>query len=198
MADAKVRDQLENGQIYDHHFVEYEYADGTLLYSQARQIPNCWRSISETAVGTLGKAVFESKEFTMTGPRSPPPQRRYGISARAFLFKAIRELPTTTRGRTAERCTHDGYPGRMATYSGQEVKWGRCDSLVRKPSPWIDEFQFPAPVMPDAEAAILQPFPATGPALKCGIDHLTGRGFTRRGNPVGSFLQGRSSHVTIT
>ena len=53
--------KIENGQIYDHHFVEYEYADGTLLYSQARQIPNCWRSISESAVGTLGRAVLDQK-----------------------------------------------------------------------------------------------------------------------------------------
>ena len=30
------------GQIFDHHFVEFTYKDGSKLYSQCRQIPNTW------------------------------------------------------------------------------------------------------------------------------------------------------------
>lgn len=78
MGGREVRNKVENGQIFDHHFVEYEYADGTLLYSQARQIPNCWRSVSESAVGTLGKASFEAREFTLSGPKADTLRFRQG------------------------------------------------------------------------------------------------------------------------
>ena len=30
------------GQIFDNHFVEFTYKDGTKMYSQCRQIPNTW------------------------------------------------------------------------------------------------------------------------------------------------------------
>ena len=32
------------GQIFDHHFVEFTYKDGTKMYSQCRHIPNTWGS----------------------------------------------------------------------------------------------------------------------------------------------------------
>src|SRR5678815_4291017 len=33
---------VDYGEIFDHHFVEYEYADGSRLYSQCRHISDCW------------------------------------------------------------------------------------------------------------------------------------------------------------
>ena len=33
------------GHIYDHHAVEFTYADGTKMFSQCQHIPNCWSAI---------------------------------------------------------------------------------------------------------------------------------------------------------
>ncbi|MFM8571348.1 MAG: Gfo/Idh/MocA family protein, partial [Pirellula sp.] len=52
----QVRTGEENGQIYDHHFVEFTYPNGTKLLSQCRHIPGCWNSVSEFAHGTNGWA----------------------------------------------------------------------------------------------------------------------------------------------
>src|ERR1051325_1879773 len=54
MGGRQVRNAKRHGQIFDHHFVEFEYADGVRMISQCRQIPGCWPTISEHAVGTKG------------------------------------------------------------------------------------------------------------------------------------------------
>ncbi len=45
------------GQIFDHHFVEFTYDDGTKMYSQCRHMAGTWGQISEAAHGTKGTAV---------------------------------------------------------------------------------------------------------------------------------------------
>ena len=46
----------ETGEIFDHHAVEFTFADGSKMFSQCRHIPNCWNSVSEHAHGTKGTA----------------------------------------------------------------------------------------------------------------------------------------------
>lgn len=54
MGGREVRKGLDHGEIFDHHFVEFEYADGSRCSSQCRHIPGCWDSVSEHVVGTKG------------------------------------------------------------------------------------------------------------------------------------------------
>ena len=44
------------GQIFDHHFVEFIYKDGTRMYSQCRHMKNCYNAVSETAHGAKASA----------------------------------------------------------------------------------------------------------------------------------------------
>lgn len=156
MGGREVRNKPENGQIFDHHFVEYEYADGTLLYSQARQIPNCWRSVSESATGTLGRASFEAREFTLSGPKADTLRFRQGEDGHQLehfpFFKAIRENLEHNEAERGAMATMTGILGRMATYSGQEVKWDDALASDQKLVPdGLVDFSSPAPVLPDAE-----------------------------------------------
>lgn len=169
MGGRQVRNKLENGQIFDHHFVEYEYADGTLLYSQARQIPGCWRSISESAVGTLGKVVFDQKEFTITGPNAAVKRFRQGEDGHQLehfpFFKAIRENLEYNEAERGAIATMTGILGRMANYSGQEVSWddAMASNQTLVPDNLVD-FSSTAPVQPDAEGRYPIPVPGeTGP-----------------------------------
>lgn len=156
MGGREVRDRLENGQIFDHHFVEYEYADGTLLYSQARQIPNCWRSVSESAIGSRGSARLEAREFTLSGPRPDTLRFRKGEDGHQLehfpFFKAIRENLEHNEAERGAIATMTGILGRMATYSGQEVKWDEAMASDQKlvPDDLVD-FASAAPVLPDPE-----------------------------------------------
>ena len=44
-------DNKGTGQIFDHHFVEFTYKDGTKLYSQCRHMANTLENVSEHAIG---------------------------------------------------------------------------------------------------------------------------------------------------
>ena len=43
MGGRQVRTGKEYGQIFDHHAVEYTYADGTKMFSQCRHMDGCMR-----------------------------------------------------------------------------------------------------------------------------------------------------------
>src|SRR6516165_523533 len=52
----QVRVGKQYGEIFDHHYVEFEYADGSRMFSQCRHIEHCWESVSEHVQGTKGYA----------------------------------------------------------------------------------------------------------------------------------------------
>ena len=154
MGGREVRNKPENGQIFDHHFVEYEYADGTLLYSQARQIIGCWRSVSESAIGTLGKANMDGSAFEMTGPKAEAKRLRKREDGHQLehypLFKAIRENLEHNEAERGAMATMAGILGRMSTYSGLEVSWDEAMASDQKLVPdQFDDFDSKAPVEPD-------------------------------------------------
>ncbi len=156
MGGREVRNKIENGQIYDHHFIEYEYADGTLLYSQARQIPNCVRDISESAIGTLGRANLQQREFTISGPNAEVKRFRKNEDGHQLehypFFKAIRENLDHNEAERGANATMTAIFGRMSNYSGQPVTWDDAMASGQKlvPDDLVD-FSSPAPLQPDAE-----------------------------------------------
>ena len=55
MGGREVRKNNPNfGEIYDHFFAEFTYADGRQMFSQCRHQPNTWSSVSEHAHGSKG------------------------------------------------------------------------------------------------------------------------------------------------
>ncbi|MFM7485416.1 MAG: Gfo/Idh/MocA family protein, partial [Cytophagales bacterium] len=54
MGGREVRKGKEFGEIFDHHFVEFQYADGTVLNSQCRNIKGTYSKVDEQLIGTKG------------------------------------------------------------------------------------------------------------------------------------------------
>lgn len=128
MGGRQVRISKAHGEIFDHHCVEFTYANGVKMFSFARHIPNCWNSFSEHAHGTKGSASIQGH-------------------GRAELFVDGKEPQKWERGPDGHQLEHDdlfaaidaGKPynelgwgtdatltailGRMATYSGKVVTW---------------------------------------------------------------------------
>ena len=156
MGGREVRNALINGQIFDHHFIEYEYEDGTLLYSQARQIPGCWRSISEHVYGSKGAAHLEQRYFEITGPNAFENRLRKREDAHQLehypFFDAIRKDEPYDETEAGATATMTAILGRMATYSAQSVTWedAMASDLRLVPDDIVD-FRTPPPVLPDAE-----------------------------------------------
>lgn len=113
------------GDIYDHHFVEYTYADGTRMFSQCRHIPGCWNHVAEYTVGTKGQSdvgggVIETggDVWKYRGEKKNPYQVEHDV-----LFNAIRQDRPHNEAEYGATTTMTAIMGRMATYSGQVISW---------------------------------------------------------------------------
>jgi myo-inositol 2-dehydrogenase / D-chiro-inositol 1-dehydrogenase len=141
--------KLGMGQIFDNHFVEYTYKDGSKLYSQCRQIDDTFSMVDEFAHGTKGSAPCHSRREG----RNPYEQEHI------VLVDAIRKNEKHNDGWYAADSSFTGVLGRMATYSGQVVKW---DEAVEKgPDEMPKKFAFDAnpPAMPDKDGNYPIPMP---------------------------------------
>jgi myo-inositol 2-dehydrogenase / D-chiro-inositol 1-dehydrogenase len=124
----QVRIGKEYGEIFDHHAVEFTYADGTKLFSYCRHIPNCWNSFSEYAHGTNGYVAIEghgSSELHVAGKE--PMKWKRGVDGHQVehhdLFAALLAGQPYNEGDYGATSTMTAILGRMATYSGQVVRW---------------------------------------------------------------------------
>ena len=156
MGGREVRNKEINGQIYDHHFVEYEYPSGIRMWSQARQIPGCWRSVSEHVHGTDGVADLEARNFTLSGKNEHAIRLRKGEDGHQLehypLFEAIRNDLPHAEAEHGANATMTAILGRMTNYSGQVVTWEDAMASQQNlvPDDLVD-FDSEPPVKPDAE-----------------------------------------------
>jgi hypothetical protein len=120
-----VRKGKDYGETFDHHAVEFEYADGSRMFSQCRHIPGCWNSVSEHAIGSKGTSdISDAKIFAggndwrYRGERPDPYQVEHDD-----LFASIRAGQPLNEGEWGAHSTMTAILGRMCTYSGKEITW---------------------------------------------------------------------------
>jgi predicted dehydrogenase len=125
MGGCEVRKGPDYGEIFDHHAVEFEYEDGSRVFSQCRHINGCWSSVSEHAVGTKG--TCDVSGYVIRGAN---PWRAKGeLGKNAYqqehddLFDAIRNDKPYNEGEYGAHSTMTAILGRMATYSGKVIEW---------------------------------------------------------------------------
>jgi myo-inositol 2-dehydrogenase / D-chiro-inositol 1-dehydrogenase len=149
------RTSKECGQIYDHHYVEFEYADGTSMISQCSQFPKGWGYTGEKLTGTKGSAEFHDPKpgFVIKGAN---PWKFTGESKDPYhvehvdLFAAIRNGTPYNEAEYGAYNTMTAIMGRMATYSGQQVEWDDAFNCQISLMPLVMSFDQNPPVMPDA------------------------------------------------
>jgi myo-inositol 2-dehydrogenase/D-chiro-inositol 1-dehydrogenase len=128
MGGRQVRVGKDYGEIFDHHAIEFTYADGTKMYSFCRHIPGCWDSFSEHAHGTNGEAHIEGHGRSELLVKGQPPARWERLKdghqvEMDDLFAAMLAGKDYNEGDFAARASMTAIFGRMATYSGRVVKW---------------------------------------------------------------------------
>ncbi len=125
MGGRQVRVGPEYGEIYDHHAVEYTYGDGAKTFLYCRHIPNCWTSGGGVAHGIKGEADLGRCLLTVRGQE--PVRLERGVAGHQQehndLFAALDAGRTYNEGDFGISSTMTAILGRMATYSGQVVKW---------------------------------------------------------------------------
>jgi myo-inositol 2-dehydrogenase / D-chiro-inositol 1-dehydrogenase len=174
MGGRQVRTGKEWGQIYDHHFVEFTYADGTKAFSQCRQTPGCWDSVSEHAVGSggtadIGRGVIQVGHDTGAAGRMPrnrqiPSVNAYQVEHDA-LFDAIRNNKPYNEIAAGVAATMTAILGRMATYSGKAVTWDAAYNSELALLPKEMTWDAAAPVMPGEDGFYPVAMPGVTKAL---------------------------------
>ncbi len=155
----------EYGEIYDHHFVEFKYADGTVMLSQCRHQPDTWTSVSEHCHGTKGRAdVSGSKIYDAEGKILHDFGKLGGDGHQQEhhdVFAELRAGKIAEEGEWGAKSTMTAILGRMATYSGQVISWENAmkSEVVVSPVDQITSFDFVPPSKPDENGYHARPTP---------------------------------------
>jgi predicted dehydrogenase len=152
MGGREVLKGIDNGEIFDHHAVEYEYADGSRCSSQCRHQLGCWDNVSEHVQGTKG--LCDVGRYDIKGEQAwrgkkdeiDPYQQEHDD-----LFNAIRnDLPYNETALYGAYSTMTAIMGRMATYSGKEIKWDDAINSQIDTMPKVLGWDADPPTKPDA------------------------------------------------
>jgi predicted dehydrogenase len=166
LGGRQVRRSKQTGQIFDHHFVEFEYENGARVYSQCHQMAGkCFRSVSEHAHGTKGVAEMVDHQRFLIGGQSVGDRRRaqaedgHQLEHYAF-FENIRKGEPRNDAEYGAKSTLMGIMGRMATYTGQIITQEQALNSKQILVPdTITGFDSEPPVKPDADGVYPQAMP---------------------------------------
>ena len=162
---CETRKGKDYGEIFDHHVVEFTYADDSVCFSQCRHQLGCWNDVSEHAIGTKG--IINIGSHTIRGIGNEPSWRFKDDEKKGKnpyqqehddLFDAIRNNKPFNEAVYGAESSMTSVLGRMATYSGKDISWDDAvkstlsDTMVKD----IDKVSF-------AEALQLAPPSKPGP-----------------------------------
>ncbi|MFN3651978.1 MAG: Gfo/Idh/MocA family protein [Armatimonadota bacterium] len=120
------------GNIYDHIDVFYEWADGTRATMAQRQIAGVSHNDNtDYVIGAKGTGTVRFAAAEMSGEtewRTPPPKKTMYQLEHDALFAAIRKGQPIREQEKMARSTLAGLMGRMAAYTGAAVTW---DELLK-------------------------------------------------------------------
>ena len=145
------------GQIFDAHFIEYSYENGTRMLSQCRHQPTTWSPVTEYFHSTQ---ELRGRNIAGAGPEIKLAFRNGYVQEHHDLQQAIVHDKKHHEGWYGAISTMTAVLGRMATYSGKVIKWD--DLVERGVDTFPTELTWAAkpPVLPNAEG--FYPIPTPG------------------------------------
>ncbi len=156
MGGRQVRVGKDTGEIFDHHFVEFEYEDGSYMYSQCKHIKGCADLVSEAFHGTNGTAPKPGVILSRSGHTimnhdwkgNPNPYQVEHDELFDAVSKGEYRYADTENGA---KSTMTAIMGRMATYGGQIVTWDEAINSTIDLMPKRFAWDADPPIMPDAQ-----------------------------------------------
>ncbi len=162
MGGRQQRVEKQFGEIFDHHHVEFEYADGMVLNSQCQHFEGCANNVSELLIGTKGKAtegkIVDHKGNIVWRHRDEEDPNPYQAE-HDVLFDAIINNKPINDAEHAAKSTMTAILGRMATYSGQSIGWDEAYNSTMSIMPKTFAWDAETPTKPDANGFYPVPVP---------------------------------------
>lgn len=160
LGGREVRRGPGNGDIWDHHTIEFEYEGGARYFCQARQQAGTWDHVSESVQGTKGMLVLGTGPwgFGALTPRDLRDKKRVVENPyrreHDNLFASIRGTgPYRLDAEYGATSSMTAVMGRMATYSGQLVTWDDAVKSELRLGPKHYAWDADPPVKADASGA---------------------------------------------
>lgn len=149
------------GDVFDHHSVVYEFADGTPIYAFCRTTNGCYNEYSSLVLGSEGMA--DIMQCRITGKTNwrwtdhcDPYQREHDV-----LFGAIRAGKPVNNGDYMTRSTLISIMGQLSCYTGQEVTWEQVNAsdyfYPPRPEECHDAMEPPVQIGPDGSYPVPKP-----------------------------------------
>ncbi|MEA5426482.1 Gfo/Idh/MocA family protein [Arcicella lustrica] len=153
----EVRKGKDTGEIFDHHIVEFEYADGTIMNSQCRHIKGTWAKVDELAVGTKGKIQFDAAKITdhkgkplFSFDKKTKENQPYQTEHDELFAAIAKGEYKFADAENGAKSTMTSILGRMATYSGQVIEWDKAINSGIDIMPKTFAWDADMPLKPDA------------------------------------------------
>jgi predicted dehydrogenase len=151
MGGREITNGPDDGEKYDHFAVQYEFEDGSFSFSECRQQPGCFNSVSEHVVGTKGRCDVSGAKILGSNPwhfKSDEKPKDPYQQEHDDLFAAIRNNQDYNEAVRGAESTMTAIFGRMAAYSGKELDWDAALASEITLMPAELGFDKPAPVNP--------------------------------------------------
>ncbi len=145
------------GNVFDHHSVIYEFANGVRIYAFCRTQVGCYNEVSSILLGSKGRCNILTMhiegetnwQHDARGDASP-----YKIEHQE-LFKAIRSDKPINSGYHMARSTLIGVMGQISCYTGKEVTWDQVSKsdFYFPPKPEECHIDMEPPVKPGPDGS---------------------------------------------
>lgn len=156
MGGREVRKGKDYGEIFDHHYVEFQYADGSILNSQCRHIKGTMSKVDEQIIGTKGtiycgnmnivdrkgKVLFQYDKEKENDPYQSEHDELFAAIAKGEYKFADAE--------NGAKSTMTAILGRLATYSGNVVEFDAALNSGMSLQPAKYAWDADMPLKPDA------------------------------------------------
>ncbi|MCY7358778.1 MAG: Gfo/Idh/MocA family oxidoreductase [Rudanella sp.] len=130
----QVRNGKDHGEIFDHHIVDFTYADGTVINSQCRHYEGTYSKVDEQFLGTKGRIDSFGKNtalkthkgqilFAHPYDAKKPDGDPYQIEHDELFAAVAAGQYKFADAENGAKSTMTSIMGRMATYSGKLIKW---------------------------------------------------------------------------
>lgn len=143
------------GNVFDHHAVVYEFANGVRMYGFCRTTTGCYDESSSIILGAKGRASILNCEIRGENAwrwkgRGDPYQIEHDK-----LFAAIRSGNPINAGDYMADSTLIGIMGQISCYTGQEVTWEQVNAsdFLYAPKPEDCRDGMTPPTVPGADGS---------------------------------------------
>jgi len=149
MGGRQRREPPAIGNIFDHHAVVYEFAEGVRVFSFCRRQDGCFNEITDRVFGTRGRCELMKNVIEGPSPwRYQGPKGNMYVAEHEVLFRSIRQRKPVNDGAFMTLSTLMEIMGRMATYTGQEITWEQALNSQESLAPARYAWDAEPPVLP--------------------------------------------------